>query len=675
MQEIISQIIARVQTIFSQLGDQVRAAMENAAAGKAISAALDVVLPVASGVLRILAVFVAILIIVRCCRSIFREKPGKEIWGWLTMADGARLELCHWENAIGRGRWADVDLDFPTVSRSHAAFLRDHKGNWTLQPLQTKNGTRVNGKKVTATVPIQTGDRIDLGGVGMEFYAISEAEEREQAMRWGVAERPLSPGRTLGCLMVFQLMLAVQCLPGREKGEVAMIAVAFGILMAAMWFTYGIYRALKRTAFEAETIAFFLCSICFGITAAYSPKSLLTQTICLLMGIAVFLTLSVLLRDLKATLSLRWPVAVLTCLLLIFNVVLGSRIFGAKNWISIGPIGFQPSEFVKIAFIFTGAATLDRLFARRNLIFTVLFCGFCMGCLALMSDFGTALIFFVALLVIAFLRSGDVGFLALMATAAGAGGWMILQYKPYIANRFGAWHHVWEHAADSGGFQQTRTMSAIASGGLFGKGTGDASFLKNIGAANTDLVFGVISEEFGLILALCIIVMLLVLVFYAARCASTARSSYYVIAANSAAAMLVFQATLNVLGAVDILPLTGVTFPFVSMGGSSMISCWGLLAFIKAADTRPNASFTLKLPKRIRGWIPPDSDRMYGGYSDWEDYDDYDDYEDYDEYDDYGYEDSGLARDPGNWDDLIDGPLWPEDDPPKPKTTGRREGR
>ena len=179
--------------------------------------------------------------------------------------------------------------------------------------------------------------------------------------------------------------------------------------------------------------------------------------------------------------------------------------------------------------------------------------------------------------------------------------------------------------------------------------------------------------------------MLLVLVFYAARCASTARSSYYVIAANSAVAMLVFQATLNVLGAVDILPLTGVTFPFVSMGGSSMISCWGLLAFIKAADTRPNASFTLQLPKRIRGWIPPDSDRMYGGYSDWndydDDYDDYDGYDDYDAYDDrsdddgYGYDDGGLARDPGNWDDLIDGPLWPEDESPKRRTTGRTGGR
>lgn len=687
----MEELIARLGVIFSQLGDQVRAAIKNADAGGALQAAIDVILPVACGVLRVLAVIVAILLIVRCIMSLFRDRPGKEIWGWLTLGDGTRLDLYHWENAIGRGRWADVSLDFPTVSRSHAALLRDDKGNWKLQPLQTKNGTRLNGKKVTHTVPVKTGDVIDLGGIGLGFYAISEAEEREQAMRSGVAERPLRPGKTLGWLTVFQIMMAVQCLPGREVPEVAMIAVAFGILAAAMWGTYALYRSLKRTAFEAETIAFFLCTISFSITAAYSPEALLTQTICVIAGIALFLVLSLLLRDLKATVSLRWPVALFTCLLLIFNVVFGARVFGAKNWISLGPIGFQPSEFVKIAFIFTGAATLDRLFARRNLIFTVLFCGFCMGCLALMSDFGTALIFFVALLVIAFLRSGDIGFLALMATAAGAGGWMILQFKPYIANRFGAWRHVWEHAADAGGFQQTRTMSAIASGGFFGKGTGEDSFLKNIGAANTDLVFGVISEQFGLILALCTVFILLVLVAYAGRCAATARSSYYVIAANSAVAMLVFQATLNVLGAVDILPLTGVTLPFVSIGGSSMISCWGLLAFLKAADTRPNASFTLKLPKRIRGWIPPDYDQMYDDrYDDYDDYDDgYDDgYDDYDGdyYDEYSppYDDYGedwtrpAARDPGNWDDLIDGPLWPEEEPPaRPpvRTVGARQSK
>lgn len=120
---------------------------------RALGAAIDVILPVACGILRVVAVIVAIVIIVRCLMSLFREKPGKEIWGWLTLGDGTRLDLCHWENAIGRGRWADVSLDFPTVSRSHAALLRDDKGSWKLQPLQTKNGTRLNGKKVTHTVP------------------------------------------------------------------------------------------------------------------------------------------------------------------------------------------------------------------------------------------------------------------------------------------------------------------------------------------------------------------------------------------------------------------------------------------------------------------------------------------------------------------------------------------
>lgn len=629
----MQEFLTRLELIFTQLADQIRSALASAETGQAVGAVIDVILPVACGALRVAAIFFAAIVIARCLLSLFREKPGKEIWGWLSMNDGTQFDLRHWENTVGRGRFSDVLLDFPTVSRSHIALLRDDKGNWKLQPLQTKNGTRINGKKVEHTVPVKTGDIIDLGGLPLEFYAISEEEEREQAMRWGVAERPLSPGRTLGYLTVFQLMMCVQCLPGREKPELAMIGVAFALLVAAMWVMYAIYRSLKRTAFEAETIAFFLCTISFGVTAAYSPETLLKQTVAMLMGLCIFLALSMLLRDIKTTVSLRWPVAVLTCLLLIFNVVLGQAIFGAKNWVDLGFISFQPSEFVKIAFIFTGAATLDRLFARRNLIFTVLFCGFCMGCLALMSDFGTALIFFVALLVIAFLRSGDIGFLALMGTAAVAGGGMILRFKPYILNRFEAWRHVWDFYNESGGYQQTRTMSAIAGGGLFGKGTED-SFLKNIGAANTDLVFGVISEEFGLILALCTVFVLLVLAFYAVRCATTARSSYYVIAANSAAAMLIFQASLNVLGAVDILPLTGVTLPFVSVGGSSMISCWGLLAFIKAADTRPNASFTIKLPKRIRGWIPPDSERIYDGWD--EDYDEY--YDDYDEGDGYVYD-------------------------------------
>ena len=128
-------------------------------------------------------------------------------------------------------------------------------------------------------------------------------------------------------------------------------------------------------------------------------------------------------------------------------------------------------------------------------------------------------------------------------------------------------------------------MSAAASGGLFGTGPEDA-WLKYVGAANTDLVFGVVSEEFGLLLALVCVTAVIALAAFALRAGDSARSSFYAIAACAAASMLIFQTTLNVLGAVDILPLTGVTFPFVSMGGSSMLSCWGLLAYLKAADVR-----------------------------------------------------------------------------------------
>ena len=143
-------------------------------------------------------------------------------------------------------------------------------------------------------------------------------------------------------------------------------------------------------------------------------------------------------------------------------------------------------------------------------------------------------------------------------------------------------------------------MSAIASGGLFGTGPQEG-WLKHLGAANTDLVFGVVGEEFGLLPALCMAAVPVIFVVFTVRAAANARSAFYTIASSAAAAMLITQTLLNVLGSVDLLPLTGVTFPFVSMGGSSMLACWGLLAYLKAADTRRNASFTLRLPKRNTG--------------------------------------------------------------------------
>lgn len=546
----------------------------------------------------ILLPILSVLLVVRCAVSLLRGKIERETWGRLTLPDGDYGEFHHWENTVGRSRRSDVVLQSPTVSRSHAAFLRDEKGQWSVYALNSKNGLTVNDQEVAPQehMPIQSGDIISMGGVEVTFTASTAAEELAQAKKRTRPGRKISPGLNLLLLTLIQVVLCAELLIayGAESG--VPITVTFAALCLVMWLIYSLYRILRRTGFEIETLAFFLTTLCMTVTANKAPGDLYKQLMCMGMGLFFFFALSLVLRNLTTAKKLRWPVAALAIAMLAFNLLLGSRLFGAKNWVKIGPISFQPSEIVKLAFILVGATTLDRMFSRRNLIFTLLFSGFCVGCLGLMSDFGTALIFFATFLAIAFLRSGDLPSVAFMGSAAVFFGYIIVKFKPYIARRFSIYLHAWSDTADLG-YQQTRTMSAIAGGGLFGHGVGNG-WLKNVAAANTDLVFGVVSDEMGLIVALCALAVIIVLAVFAVKSAASARSTFYVIAACSTAMLFVVQTMLNVFGSVDLLPLTGVTFPFVSMGGSSMICCWGLLAYIKAADTRQNAGLAVRLPSR-----------------------------------------------------------------------------
>lgn len=292
---------------------------------------------------------------------------------------------------------------------------------------------------------------------------------------------------------------------------------------------------------------------------------------------------------------MRLPLAVISLVILMAVLVLGREQYGAKNWIFIGSLSIQPSEFVKVAFIYVGAATLDRLFSTKNLIMFIAFSALCVICLAFSSDFGTALIFFITFLVISFMRSGSIATIALAITGAGMAGFLMLRIKDHVAKRFSAWGHIWEDVWDSG-YQQTHALSAGASGGLFGKGAGNG-WLKDTFAGNTDTVFGVMCEELGLIIAICAVLAILALTFFAVRNSGHGRSAYYSIAACATATMFMAQIALNVFGSVDILPFTGVTFPFVSRGGTSVLACWMLLAFIKAGDTRKGASFVVSSPE------------------------------------------------------------------------------
>lgn len=554
------------------------------------------------GLFHYLMPLLGVLVVVRCGRSLLQGRLEQETWGNLVLPDGTRLPLNHWENLIGRSRTVDVTLPYNTVSRNHAALIRDSKGNWMLHALNSKNGVALNGTQIFGTVPVNARDIINFGGVETCFLPSTAEEERQQAARRVKPGKTFSPGGTLVLLSLFQWMICFQLWHYVEADYKSAVVACFGVLCLLMWGVYIIYRVFRRTGFEIETLAFFLTTLCLLVTATSSPSGLKKQTLCVVLGLALFFALSIALRDLEFVKNIRWPLAIATMILLAFNVLFGAKLFGAKNWLSIGPISFQPSEFVKIVFILVGATTLDKMFEKKNLLYTLGYSAFCVGCLGLMSDFGTALIFFVAFLAITFLRSGDLASVLFMVAAAFSGGYIILQFKSYIFARFAIYRHVWEDPANLG-YQQTRTMSAIASGGLFGQGVG-SGWLKKIGAANTDLVFGVLSEEMGLIIAVAAVSAIILLAIFAVREASIARSGFYVITACSAAMIFVVQTMLNVFGSTDLLPLTGVTLPFVSVGGSSMMSCWALLAFIKASDTRQNAGLAVKLPKRKKKNAP-----------------------------------------------------------------------
>ena len=542
-------------------------------------------------IVRLLFPGLSLFILLRAIRSLLQIPHTPEIWGQLSLPNGVTLPLTHWENIVGRSKIADVRLTYPSISRQHAALCRGEDAEWTVYDLGSKGGTKVNGVPVEEKAAVRLGDTVTLGGVPMVFLP-QTVSEREALDRKRQKERPAAMWPSFVGLTVFQLLACLQLLAAEGDAAHPLILPAFLGLTIVMWLYVTVLHLTRCVGFEMETIAFFLSTLSLSVTASSAPGSLFKQFVAILLGLVLFLVLGVFLRDLQRVQKTRWYMAALAIGLLGITLVLGQAKYGAVNWISIGGVSFQPSEIAKICYIFAGAATLERLFRRRNLTLFILLTGVCIGLLGLMSDFGTAAIFFVTFLVIAYIRSGDWATLSLICGGAVFGAGIIIKFKPYILSRFATWGHAWE-AASSTGYQQTRTMSAAASGGLFGMGAGNG-WLQRIAAADTDLVFGILCEEWGLIIAVLAVASIITLAVFAVRAARVSRSCFYAIAACAAGSLLVFQTCLNVFGSVDLLPLTGVTFPFVSNGGSSMMSAWGMLAFLKATDTRENASFAIR---------------------------------------------------------------------------------
>ena len=541
--------------------------------------------------LRLIAPALMIWILYRAGRPLLSFRKEPEIWAILRLPDGTGLPVTHWENIIGSDKRCDIVLELPTVSRNHAVLTRYDDGSWTITDADSKNGVRINGRKMSICA-LEPGDVIELGGLGVTLEPITAQQEAKLARIRTKASSGLTSILNVLLLTLFQCMCCLGYLVNGDGKYAMNILMGFAGICAAQWLVLGFYAAIRRSAFEVETIAFFLCTMGMNVIAATVPSEAGKQLIALAMGLGTFFLVGWALRDLERAKVIRYLASVAGILFLVATLLFGKEIYGAKNWLVIGGFSIQPSELSKLCFVFVGASTMDRIMKKRNLIGFIAYSVILCGLLALMNDFGTALIFFVAFLAIAYMRSGSVGTIGLAVTSLGFAGVIALKIAPHALRRFSAWRNIWEDPLGRG-YQQTRSLMCMTSGGLLGLGAGNG-WLRKLFASDTDIVFATVSEEWGLIAAMTMVASVVLLAFFCLRSASLGRSSFYTIGACTAASILLAQTILNVMGTIDLLPFTGVTFPFVSNGGSAMISAWGLMAFVKAADTRQDASFAIR---------------------------------------------------------------------------------
>lgn len=552
---------------------------------------LSVIFDMGVVALRILLPVYALVIVYQCYAAMRRRRrPEKPLVTLYNRSTGLKLPVLFWENSVGRSKASDIVVDDPAVSRNHCVLLR-RKDGWYINDTDSKSGTFVNGKKTRGRTQVLIDDTITVGNSQFEFKRGEEYDEK-LAASWFFSRISRKPAMKSWKLMLlitlFHFFMCAEAMFWNDGTNANSPLVLFGALAAVEWgFFFVSYFILRRVNFELESLALFLTGIGVILLIRQVERSAYVQLIAAAIGMVLFCVIIKLIEDPDKVNKLRFPAMIFAVGLLLLSIVFGKITNGAANWIYIGSISIQPSELVKIIYIFIGASALDKLQTNKNLFEFMVFSAVCVGLLALMGDFGTALIFFVTFLLIAFMRSGDFKTIIFAVAAAIFGVTFILNFKPYIADRFKAWGHVWEYAQTSA-YQQAHVLTFIASGGLFGVGLGNG-FLKQVAASESDLVFGLVSEEMGVIVAFTLAVAVGAMFIYARAITTRSRSTFYSISACCAAGLLVVQLSLNIFGATDILPLTGVTFPFISSGGSSIISCWGLLAFIKAADERTYA--------------------------------------------------------------------------------------
>lgn len=328
-------------------------------------------------------------------------------------------------------------------------------------------------------------------------------------------------------------------------------------------------------------ISYVLVSIGMIILWRLKPDIGQRQLIWVAAGLTGMIVIMLLLREPAHWIRYRYIFMIGALGLLALVLVVGQVQGGAKNWIGIGGFSFQPSEFIKVILIYVLAAELSMKRKVRQLIWPLLtFCILATGLLVLARDLGGALIYASTTLILFYLGTGNLAATGLGIAGGVVGSIAAYQLFDHVKIRVAAWRNPWS-SYESSGFQIAHGLMAIASGGLFGRGLtlGNA---KIIPAYYTDYIFAVICLEMGQIVGIAIICFFILLILRGIAAAMQSHNSFNALLAMGVISLLAIQTFLIIGGVLKMIPLTGVTLPFVSYGGSSIIGSFLLLGILEA---------------------------------------------------------------------------------------------
>jgi cell division protein FtsW (lipid II flippase) len=384
-------------------------------------------------------------------------------------------------------------------------------------------------------------------------------------------------------------------------------AIFLGLCLAA-------HIVLRFTLPYADPYLFPLFAVlaCFGLVMIYriDEKLAREQAQWFVIGLGLFAATIILLRDYRAMERYRYTVAAVGIGMLLLPRLpgIGSQVNGAYLGVRLGPLTFQPAEFAKIAIIVFLASYLRDtrqllvIGARRVAGITLpplkhfgpllIVWGAAMAMLFIIQDLGSSLMFFGGFLAVLYVATNRFSFVAVGLSLFAAGSWVLYHARPTITHRVDAWLHPFGalYDAPGGSYQIAQSVFAQADGGLFGRGFGQAVLKVGdsplLPAAQTDLIYSVIVNELGLIGACAVLCTYLLAVERGFKIATLARDSFSKLLATGLTAVFALQVFVIVGGVTRVIPLTGVTLPFISYGGSSILANFVLLALLLLISDR-----------------------------------------------------------------------------------------